>query len=132
LKQILLIEDGAGDVLLIRQVLTDARPPIKVSVARDGEQALRLLADPEFNPALIILDLNIPKIPGIALLARCKPAAPVVVFSSSSNPTEIRRAMELGVREFVQKPNNLDEFAKVVRKMIRDWANPEINSATCG
>ena len=132
MKQILLIEDGAGDVLLIRQVLTDARPPIKVSVARDGEQALRLLADPEFNPALIILDLNIPKIPGIALLARCKPAAPVVVFSSSSNPTEIRRAMELGVREFVQKPNNLDEFAKVVRKMIRDWANPEINSATCG
>ena len=132
MKQILLIEDGAGDVLLIRQVLTDARPPIKVSVARDGEQALRLLADPEFTPDLIILDLNIPKIPGIALLARCKPAAPVVVFSSSSNPTEIRRAMELGVREFVQKPNNLDEFAKVVRKMIRDWANPEINRVTCG
>jgi len=123
-----LIEDNAGDVLLIQQILSEATAPIKVRVARDGEQALQILAKPD----LIILDLNIPKGPGLDLLARCKPTRPVVVFSSSSNPTEIQRALEPGVREFVHKPVDFEEFAKVVRKMIRDWANPEINSATCG
>ena len=127
-----MIEDNAGDVLLIQQILSEATAPIKVRVARDGEQALQILANPEFKPDLIILDLNIPKGPGLDLLARCKPTRPVVVFSSTSNPTEIQRALELGVREFVHKPVDFEEFAKVVRKMIRDWANPEINSATCG
>ena len=132
MRQILLIEDNAGDVLLIRQVVSEATSPIKVSVARDGEQALQILANPEFKPDLIILDLNIPKVPGIALLARCKAIAPVVVFSSSSDPAEVRRAMELGAREFVRKPIDFEEFGKVVKKMIQDWANPEANGAACG
>jgi len=128
-KQILLIEDDAGDVLLIRQILSEAGFPISVRVARDGEQALQVLANPEFKPDLIILDLNIPKVPGIALLAKCPLLAPAVVFSSSANPTEIQRVMELGVREFVRKPVDFEEFANVVIKMIRDWANPCANGA---
>jgi len=87
----------------------------------DGEQAMAMLNDPERVPDLVILDLNIPKIPGMAVLSQCKPAAPVIVFSSSSNPAEIRQAKELGVREFVQKPIDLDEFDRLVRRMVRDW-----------
>jgi DNA-binding NarL/FixJ family response regulator len=127
--KILLIEDNPGDVLLIQQILSTALSSVKIRVAMDGEQALQMLANPEFIPDLIILDLNIPKVPGIAILAQCKPPAPVVVFSSSSNPTEIQRAKELGVREFVQKPIDFEEFEKVVKRMIRDWANPEANCA---
>ena len=63
--------------------------------------------------------------PEIAVLAQCKPPAPVVVFRSSSNSTEIQRARELGVREFVHKPIDLEEFEKVVMGMIEGWANPE-------
>ena len=122
-----MIEDGAGDVLLIKQVLSQATFAIKLRVALDGEQALQVLAGPEFKPDLIILDLKIPKVPGIELLERCKPRAPVVVFSSSSNPTEIRKAMELGVREFVQKPDDFQEFAKVVMKIVQDWVEPGTN-----
>ena len=84
----------------------------------DGERALRMLAEPVFKPNLIILDLKIPKVPGIAILAQCKPPAPVVVFSSSSNPAEIQRAKELGVRKFVHKPIDFDAFDRVVRRMI--------------
>jgi CheY-like chemotaxis protein len=126
-KQILLIEDGAGDILLIKQVLSQAPLLIRLRVAMDGEQALQVLADPSFKLDLIILDLNIPKVSGLEVLERFKPTAPVVVFSSSSNPIEIQKAMELGVREFVQKPNDLQEFAKAVLKMIRDWADPQAN-----
>jgi DNA-binding NarL/FixJ family response regulator len=84
-----------------------------------------MLCDPAFVADLVILDLNIPKIPGISVLAPCKPAAPVIVFSSSSNPAEIRRAKELGVRDFVQKPIDFEEFDRVVRRMVRDWIRPE-------
>jgi DNA-binding NarL/FixJ family response regulator len=129
---ILLIEDNLGDILLIQQILSAALPSINVRVAMDGEQGLGMLRNPEFQPDLVILDLNIPKIPGIALLAQCKPAAPVVVFSSSSNPAEIQRAKELGVQEFVQKPIDFDEFERVVRRMIQDWAKTAANGSVCG
>jgi DNA-binding NarL/FixJ family response regulator len=127
---VLLIEDNAGDVLLIRQILSGLPFSVKVSTALDGEQAAHLLADPEIKPDLIILDLNIPKIPGLALLARYKPAAQVVVFSSSWNENERKEAMNLGARQFVHKPLEMDEFAKAVTKIVQDWIRSR--SAACG
>jgi DNA-binding NarL/FixJ family response regulator len=119
---IFLVEDNPGDLVLTKQILSTALPSVNIRVAMDGEQALRMLCDSDLKPDLVILDLNIPKIPGIALLAQCKPVAPVVVFSSSSNPSEIQRAKELGVREFFQKPIDFDEFERVVRRMVQSWA----------
>jgi DNA-binding NarL/FixJ family response regulator len=117
--KILLIEDNPADVLLIQQILSATLESVNIRVAMDGEQAVGMLRDPDFKPDLVILDLNIPKIPGIAVLSQCTPSAPVVVFSSSSNPTEIERAKELGVLEFFQKPIDFDEFERVVRSMIQ-------------
>lgn len=122
---IFLIEDNPGDLVLTKQILSTALPSVNIRVAMDGEQALRMLSDTDLKPDLVILDLNIPKIPGIALLAQCKPVAPVVVFSSSSNPAEIQRAKELGVSEFLQKPIDFDEFERVVRRMVQSWAEPQ-------
>jgi hypothetical protein len=50
-----------------------------------------------------------------------------VVFSSASKPAEIQRAKELGVGEFVQKPVDFEEFERVVKRMIQDWAQPAAN-----
>jgi DNA-binding NarL/FixJ family response regulator len=128
--QILLVEDNPADVVLIRQCLTTALPAADIRVAMDGEQAVAMLCDPDLVADLVILDLNIPKIPGISVLSQCQPRAPVIVFSSSSNPAEIRRAKELGVREFVQKPIDLEEFDRVVKRMIQDWAKSR-RTTTC-
>jgi DNA-binding response OmpR family regulator len=127
---ILLIEDNSGDVLLIRQILSGAGFPVRITTALDGEQAARMLADPQLKPDLIILDLNIPKISGVVLLGQFKPSAPVVVFSSSRNPEEMNLAMELGAREFIQKPLEVDEFANSIIKIVQDWASP--NRRACG
>ena len=127
----LLVEDNAGDILLIRQIISKSSSAVRLHVAMDGEQALQMLTDPQFKPDLVILDLNIPKIPGLALLAKCKPSAPVVVFSSSTNPAEVKEAMGLGVREFVRKPSDLKEFAKAIIRMIEDWGKPENCGAAC-
>lgn len=129
MKQILLVEDNGGDVLMIRQIIAEAGLAVRVTVARDGEQAIRILSDREFKPDLMILDLNIPKVPGIAVLERCKPTAPVVVFTSSSNPAEMQRAKELGVKEFARKPIDFDEFSQVVMRMVQHWVEPGVNGA---
>jgi len=121
--EVLLVEDNAGDTLLIQQTLADGRVPVRLHVARDGEQALQMLDDPDFSPGLIILDLNIPRIPGSAVLERYhSQKTPIVIFSSSWNEAEISRALELGAREFAQKPTDLQAFSDVICGMVERWA----------
>ena len=97
---ILLIEDNPGDASLIRQVLAESGMNVKVHLATDGQQALQMLKEPDFKPSLIILDLNIPKIPGLSLLQRWFFTTPVVVFSSTTNEHEKQRALALGACDF--------------------------------
>lgn len=99
-------------------------------VAVDGEQALDILSDHEFEPDLIILDLNLPKVSGIAFLEQSqRKDLPVVVFSSSQNPYEISHARKLGAREFVGKPLDLEEFTDAVRGIMDRWTE---GAEACG
>jgi len=121
--EVLLVEDTTGDAILIRQALAECPVPVTLHIARDGDQALLMLTNPPVQPDLIILDLNIPKITGTALLQRWRVGTtPVVVFSSSANPTEKVRSLALGAREFVSKPMDLDEFTDAVRGIVQRWA----------
>ena len=121
--EVLLIEDNAGDTLLIGQILADCQLPVKLHIARDGEQALQMLADGNLSLSLIVLDLNIPKISGNALLKRyTSRQAPVVVFSSSWNEPEIQEALALGACQYVQKPTDIHSFTDAVCGMILKWA----------
>ena len=118
----LLIEDSPGDVLMVRQALAAVSLPIRVRVALDGEQAIQIMSGGDFQADVIILDLNLPKVSGFSILQRTRPTVPVVVFSSSSNALDRQRSLELGAREFVQKPSDLDEYRQVVSNIVRTWA----------
>ena len=121
--EIMLVEDNAGDALLIRQILVESEVPANLHIARDGEQALTMLSDPDFRPSLIILDLNIPRINGPALLERWKSqGTPVVVFSSSLNDAERARVLQLGAKEFIHKPAELEAFTEAITGIIDRWA----------
>ena len=121
---VLLIEDNSADAHLVRVAIREM--PIKpdLTIASDGEEALRVLN--RFTPDLIILDLNIPKIDGLNILERFRDAntngSPVVVFTSSDNPVERRCAFELGVSEYLRKPIGLDEYLTTIRAAIERWA----------
>ncbi len=98
-SKVLLVEDNAGDALLVGQVLADCPTPVHLHIARDGEQALQMLGEPDYNPDLIILDLNIPKISGHAVLALYpRKKARVVIFSASESEADLNRAFSLGAK----------------------------------
>jgi CheY-like chemotaxis protein len=125
--QVLLIEDNAGDALLVEKALTDCPIPIKLTIASDGEEALEVLSKRDFKPALIILDLNIPKLPGHELLRRFDAfdakETPIVVFSAYWDDVDLDRVFALGVREYVHKPMDLEAFKQAVCNLVQKWAS---------
>ncbi|HWY47281.1 MAG TPA: response regulator [Bryobacteraceae bacterium] len=120
---ILLVEDYAGDTLLVQQVLARCPLAYKLHIARDGAQALQMLADPNLKPDLIILDLNLPRITGLGVLERYHSKdTSIVVFSGSSRQTDREFALALGASDYVQKPTDLQAFADVVCEIVVKWA----------
>src|SRR5215469_13173683 len=118
--EVLLVEDNAGDALLVQQIAAECAVPVRIHIALDGQQALEMLSASYLKLDLIILDLNIPKITGLVFLERYRGReVPIVVFSSSENPVEIDRALVLGAREFVRKPMDFESFFEAVHGIYR-------------
>jgi two-component system, chemotaxis family, response regulator Rcp1 len=121
--EVLLVEDSAGDALLIAQALGECHMPVHLHIARDGQQAMQILGESDFHPDLIILDLNIPRISGHTLLSLYQPKkTPVVVFTASENQADLNRAFSLGADEYIQKPMDLDDYKTTVCGIVRKWA----------
>lgn len=119
------MEDNPADVLLIRVALSQVPLPLKLLVAKDGEQALQMLSLPEFQPQLIILDLNMPRVDGQTVLQECRRTQiPIVIFSSTQNKIEVQKALALGAREYVQKPLGFEPYANAVRGIVNRWVMP--------
>jgi CheY-like chemotaxis protein len=129
--QILLVEDNPGDVELTREALLDSKLHMQLSVASDGVQALAFLArtGPYADaprPDLILLDLNLPKKDGRAVLSEIKRdprlrTIPVVVLTSSRAEEDIARAYDLHANCFVTKPVDFDQFTTIVRSIEQFW-----------
>ena len=121
--QVLVVEDQAGEIRLMKQALEREAVPISVHVAVDAEQATRLLMQGGFKPDVVIVDLNFPRLSGLQFLERCHPSAPVVVFTTSANMQDHRRALELGAKEYIQKPSDLTDYTEVVSLIVLKWTS---------
>ncbi len=120
--EILLAEDNPGDVLLFREALSSCQLPCNLVVAQDGQKAIALLGDesarPAWRPHLIVLDVNLPKHNGDAVLrhVRRQPwleGVPVIMLTSSASPADRAAAIELGANMYLQKSSDLDELLEV-------------------
>lgn len=124
---ILLIEDNPDDQLLTRRAFTRNGVANPVVVASDGEEAMRLLFGPEpLRPALILLDLKLPKIDGYTVLRaiRADQATkhiPVVVLSASTDDIDLVRSYDQHANSFIRKPVEFDEFHRVVGQVGLYW-----------
>lgn len=130
LASILVAEDDETDVLFLRRALKEADVQNPLHVAADGQEAIDFLAHPRLSaedrlPALIILDLQMPRLGGLEVLAwlREQPVLrtlPVCVFSSSANREDIERAYALGVNAYIVKPPSLAARLEVAR-FVKQW-----------
>jgi CheY-like chemotaxis protein len=129
--EVLLVEDNPGDVRLTREALKDARVPVRLSVASDGDQALAFLRRQGEHtsaprPDLILLDLNLPRTGGREVLAQVKGDAalrriPVVVLTSSQAEPDVAASYDLNANCYIIKPLDLDQFLRVVRAIEDFW-----------
>ena len=113
-------------MLLFRNALAEYSDLTQFRIAADGEQAIQILTDSDFKADLIVTDVNLPKLSGFSLLEQIRGTLRAVVFSSSSDPQDRKRSLELGAREFIQKPIDLEEYQKTVSYIVQTWGLSEL------
>jgi len=116
-RRVLVIEDSKADVFLIREALYSAGVRAEIDVVHDGQAALRFL-DEEARPALVVLDLNLPKYGGREVLRHIRANMrtkdlPVLVVTSSALSQDREELTALGFDGYFQKPSDYAEFLKL-------------------
>lgn len=129
--EILLVEDSPSDVDLTREALDDAKVGNRLSVARDGVEALAFLRrEGEYKdaprPDLILLDLNLPRKDGREVLTEIKAdrvlrRIPVVILTTSEAEQDILKSYDLHANCYITKPVDLDRFITVVQSIEEFW-----------
>jgi CheY-like chemotaxis protein len=134
LKSILLAEDNHMDVELTLEALGRHNLANEVEVVNDGAEALEYLyrrgkfsARPAGNPAVVLLDIKMPKVNGLEVLKEIKgdpnlKMMPVVVLTSSREESDLIRSYNLGVNAYVVKPLEFEEFVTAVSRLGAFWA----------
>ena len=129
--EILLVEDNPGDARLTQEAMRAAKMTNVLHVVEDGEQAMEFLRRRSRfkdapRPDLILLDLNLPKKDGRAVLAEVKTdpdlrRIPVVVLTTSRSEEDVMQAYDMHANAYVTKPVNLEKFMRIVALIDEFW-----------
>lgn len=136
--EILVVEDNAGDIRLLKEAFRECGLTTGIHVTRDGEQAMAFLKQ-EGNyrgsprPSLILLDLNLPRKDGREVLAEIKReqslrVIPVVIFSTSRRREDVLQAYDLHANCYIPKPDNLESLIDIGKVIQRLWLDAAILS----
>ena len=129
--EVLLVEDSPGDVRLTQEAFRDANKLIHLKVATDGVEAMAYLRNESvlargLSPALILLDLNLPKMDGREVLTQIKQdarlkAIPTIILTTSTADADIAKSYQLQANCFLSKPVDLEAFEGLVRSINDFW-----------
>jgi two-component system response regulator len=133
-KVILLIEDNPSDVDLTRRALEKGHIANQMVVARDGKEALDYLwgegawagRDVADLPAVTLLDLKLPKLPGLEVLRRVRADSrtrrlPVVILTSSKEEQDLTTGYDLGANSYIRKPVDFEQFTQAIGQLGLYW-----------
>jgi two-component system response regulator len=138
-RTLLLVEDNPADAELALVAFERAGLSIHIDVARDGAEALEYLLPAAGNrhaarplPALVLLDLKLPRVDGLQVLERVRADSrtkrlPVVIFTSSSHPADVTSSYDLGCNSYVRKPVDFVRFLELARQLGTYWL--DVNEA---
>ncbi len=129
LPPILLVEDNPMDLDLTLRAFNKKKFSNTIQIARDGEEALAFFARWEAGepqPAVILLDINLPKVNGLEVLQKLKEhpvfrRIPVVVLTSSRENSDLNTAYDLGVNSYIEKPVSFSKFIEVAEHIELYW-----------
>ena len=137
-KAILVVEDNPADIYLIKQAVAECSPHIHLSVIPNGRDALAFLRQEgafrlEPAPALILLDLNLPKLDGHDVLTGLRhlpayQATPVVIFSAARKEQEEQPCLQLGANAYVQKPAEIEKFFAAIAEIVGEWLSEGVDA----
>jgi CheY-like chemotaxis protein len=128
-RPILLVEDNPMDVDLTLRAFKKCNVANPILVARDGEEALKYIPRWQAGeplPAVILLDLKLPKIHGLEVLRQIKTHAqfaviPIIVLTSSSEDADVKSAYQLGANSYIVKPVDFNKFIEVASQIELYW-----------
>jgi CheY-like chemotaxis protein len=133
-KMILLVEDNPDDEALTMRALKASKLANEIVITRDGNEALEFMfgtgkyegRDVSYTPAVVLLDLKLPKLSGLEVLERLRAdprtkLVPVVVLTSSSEDEDMLRSYQLGANSYVRKPVVFGKFADAVSQLGLYW-----------
>ncbi|MFW5895142.1 MAG: response regulator [archaeon] len=137
-KNVLLVEDNPGDILITKEAFDQAEIKADMSIAKDGEEAINFLSkvkkleEGAKKPDLVLLDLNLPKVNGKEVLKIIKKdkklkRIPVVILSSSDNKEDIKFTYDLQANCYVKKPSNMHHFITIAKSIGDFWLNKAIS-----
>ena len=127
MNKLILVEDNPADAALARIALEPYLTQVQLRHCSDGQELLELLRDdPPTSIAVILLDLNMPRMNGFEVLQHCHAdpelrRLPFVVFSSSTSQSDVQRCYELGANAYVAKPMDMGTYDSVMRNIVRFW-----------
>jgi CheY-like chemotaxis protein len=130
-RDVLLVDDSAGDVRLTQEAFHDVNASVRVHVVSDGVEAMDFLRregshEDACRPDLILLDLNLPKMDGSEVLAQIKEdetlkSIPTVILTTSEAEADIAKSYQLQANCYVTKPVRLDAFESLVKHINEFW-----------
>mgnify|MGYP006280133371 CR=1 FL=1 len=124
--EILLIEDNPGDVILTKKAFESSEIEDNITVAENGEEALKMLQAEKYQPDLILLDLNLPKIDGYEVLNSLKNDSklkqiPVIIMTSSEEHSDIAKSYDNHANCYIVKPVDSEQLSLIAEKIENFW-----------
>jgi CheY-like chemotaxis protein len=133
-KIILLVEDNPSDIALTKRAMVKSHIANEVEVAEDGQDALDYLfgagayagRDVTQLPALVLLDLKLPRVDGLEVLRRIRSESltrrlPVVILTSSKEEQDLATSYDLGVNSYIRKPVDFEQFVQAIQTLGLYW-----------
>lgn len=141
-RTILLVEDNRSDIELTKRAFAMNRIENDLAIAEDGQEALDYLcSDAHVQPALVLMDLKLPRISGLDILRQIRADSrtrriPVVILTSSQEERDIAAGYDSGANGYIHKPVDFTQFVRAVEQLGRYWLAvnkppPPPNEARC-
>jgi len=118
-------DDDEDDREIFFDALQQINPAIKLTLSKDGHEALEILSTQEEPPDYIFLDINMPRMNGIECMAKLKSdsrlkSVPVIIHSTTMVDSEVKRLIKLGAEDFIPKVSSIEKLIELINKVLKN------------